>query len=86
MLLTEIRAYCPPESLGPSFEAKLLDKAVAEGEFDVLTQPAVKELAAKQIRAIRIRSRISQARVRCHAEHEHFDPAAVAAGELSPEE
>jgi len=38
----------------------VLDKQTMR-EFDVLTLPPVQELTAKQIRAIRIRSRVSQA-------------------------
>ncbi len=38
----------------------VLDKQTMR-EFDALTLPAVHELSAKQIRAIRIRSRVSQA-------------------------
>ena len=37
-----------------------LDKQTMR-EFDVLTLPPVQELTAKQIRAIRVRSRVSQA-------------------------
>ncbi len=38
----------------------VLDKQTMR-EFDVLTLPPVQELTAKQIRALRIRSRVSQA-------------------------